>query len=260
MIFDVGQNDRFVKTVTLNPAISRFSLLAHHLQTYYGTAHESRVYFENKKNLSRDPNIMENAPMKNNLLLVLFCLAVFTPTLFAQNAVKLFDAKVIDQADSAAPNTFETAAAFGTTEIYLSCPLDAQSTISGPGGGNFSVDNFLTVNGTNICSGAGGTSCFSSTLNDPMQFLGEIMEVSYLGVAPIDVSSQITTSGNYTFSIKDYGYTFGNTEIYLNTTCSFVSQVCHRDNGRRVQKTLTIGGSAVAAHLGHGDTEGPCAQ
>ena len=198
--------------------------------------------------------------MKKNLLLAFFCLVVFTPYVLAQNTVKLFDAHTIDQTAPTAPNSFDTAAAFGTTEIYLNCPLDAQSTISGPGGGNFSVDNFLTVNGANVCPGGGWSNCFVSTLNDPMNFLGEIMEVSYLGVAPIDVSSQITTSGNYTFSIKDYGYTFGNTEIYLNTTCSFVSQVCHRDNGRRVEKTLTIGGSAVAAHLAHGDTQGPCAQ
>lgn len=199
--------------------------------------------------------------MKKNLLLAFFCFLVFSPYVLAQNTVKLFDAKTIDQTDPSAPNTLETAAAFGTTEIYLSCPLNAQSTISGPGGGNFSVDNFLTVNGANVCAGVNGEgNCFASVLNDPIDFLGEIMEVSYLGIAPIDVSSQITTSGNYTFSVKDYGYTFGNTEIYLNTTCSFVSQVCHRDNGRRAQKTLTIGGSAVAAHLAHGDTQGPCAQ
>jgi hypothetical protein len=202
--------------------------------------------------------------MKVNLLLVLFCLVVFSPNLFAQNTVKLFDAKAIDQTDpNATYNNIVNPSdvpAFGTTEIYLTCPLNPQSTISGPGGGNFSVDNFLTVNGTNVCPGGGWNNCFATTLNDPMHYLGEIMEVSYLGISPVDVSSRITTSGTYTFSVRDYGYTFGNTEIYLNTTCSFVSQVCHRDNGRRVAKTLTIGGSAVAAHLAHGDTQGPCEQ
>jgi len=34
--------------------------------------------------------------------------------------------------------------------------------------------------------------------------------------------------------------------------------VCHRDNGKKGQKTLTIGADAVPAHLAHGDTAGPC--
>lgn len=194
--------------------------------------------------------------MKMNVLLALFCLLTFSPTLFAQTSVKLFDPTLIQQSGSA---TFSKPVTFKSTEVYLACPLDARSTISGPDGGNFIVDNFMTVNGNNICVG-GTINCFTSTLGDPMQFLGEIMEVSYNGVSPVDVSSQITRSGNYTFELKDYSYTFGSTEIYLNTTCSMVSQVCHRDNGRRVQKTLTVGGSAAATHLNHGDTEGPCTE
>jgi hypothetical protein len=87
-----------------------------------------------------------------------------------------------------------------------------------------------------------------------------MMENSYYSIAPVDVSSQIAASGNYVFNVRDISWTFGSTEVYLNTTCSTVSQVCHRDNGRRGSKTLTIGGSAVAAHLGHGDTQGPCEQ
>jgi len=196
--------------------------------------------------------------MKNKLLLVLFCLIVFSPSLYAQNTVKLFDSTAIDMQDPSLLLNFDTAVTFGTKEMYLSCPLNPQSTLSGAGGGNLIVDNYLTVNGTNVCPGNPWSSCFDSTLNDPALYLGEIMEVSYLGIPPIDISNRITTSGTYTFNVKDYGYTYGNNEIYLNTTCSFVSQVCHRDNGRRGGKTLTIGASAVAAHLAHGDTEGPC--
>lgn len=198
--------------------------------------------------------------MKKNILFVLFCLLVFTPSLFAQTTVKLFDATPIDTRDSSLPMGFENSVTFGTKEVYLSCALDAQSTISGPNGGNFIVDNYLTINNVNVCPGGAEASCFSGTFNDPGQFVGEIMEVSYQGIAPIDVSSMITGSGNYVFNVKDISWTFGSTEVYLNTTCSMVSQVCHRDNGRRVQKTLTVGGSAVAAHLSHGDTEGPCEQ
>jgi len=199
--------------------------------------------------------------MKTNLLLVLFCFVVFVPSVLAENTVKLFDPTPIDSADPSVSLTFETSASFKTTEIYLSCPLNAQSRLTGPGGGNLIVDNFLTVNGVNVCPGEDGQgNCFDTTLSDPMGFLGEIVEVSYLGIQPLDISSHINHSGTYSFSLKDYGYTFGNNEIYLTTTCSFVSQVCHRDNGRRGQKTLTIGASAVAAHLAHGDTEGPCSQ
>jgi choice-of-anchor C domain-containing protein len=45
-----------------------------------------------------------------------------------------------------------------------------------------------------------------------------------------------------------------------NVTVTAVSgsRVCHRDNGRPVGKTLTVGVSAVPAHLAHGDTLGPC--
>ncbi len=198
--------------------------------------------------------------MKMNILLSLFCLVIFSPTLFAQTNIKLFDATPIDSRDGSLPMGFEHAVEFGTKEVYLSCPLGAQSTISGPGGGNFIVDNYLTINNVNICPGGAESSCFSGTFNDPAHYIGEMMEISYYGIAPVDVSGYITGSGNYTFNVKDISWTFGSSEVYLNTTCSTVSQVCHRDNGRRTQKTLTIGGSAIAAHLNHGDTQGPCGQ
>jgi choice-of-anchor C domain-containing protein len=34
--------------------------------------------------------------------------------------------------------------------------------------------------------------------------------------------------------------------------------VCHRNNGKKGQKTLMVSPSAVPAHLAHGDTQGPC--
>jgi len=198
--------------------------------------------------------------MKVKLQLVIFCLLVFTPSVFAQNTFKLFDATPIDSRDASLPGGWENAVNFGTKEIYLSCPAGAVSTISGPSGGNFIVDNYIAINNVNICPGGVEGSCFGGTFSDPGQFLGEMMETSYHSIAPIDVSSHLATSGNYVFNVRDISWTYGSTEVYLNTTCSTVSQVCHRDNGRRVSKTLSIGGSAVAAHLAHGDTEGPCEQ
>lgn len=196
--------------------------------------------------------------MKVTLLLVLFCLVVFTPSLYAQNTIKLFDATPIDSRDGSLPMGWDNAINFGTKEIYLSCPLGAVSTISGPGGGNFIVDNYIAINNVNICPGGAEASCFGGTFNDPGQYLGEIMENSYYSIAPVDVSAQIATSGTYVFNVRDISWTFGSTEIYLNTACSMTTQVCHRDNGRRGSKTLSVGGSAVAAHLAHGDTQGPC--
>lgn len=198
--------------------------------------------------------------MKIKLLLVMFCLVVFSANLSAQTSIKLFDATPIDTRDSSLPMGFDYSVNFGTKEVYLSCPVGAQSTISGPNAGNFIVDNYITINNVNICPGGADASCFGGTFTDPGPFVGEMMEVAYHSIAPVDVSSYITGSGNYVFNVRDISWTFGSTEVYLNTTCSTVSQVCHRDNGRRVQKTLSIGGSAVAAHLSHGDTEGPCEQ
>ena len=196
--------------------------------------------------------------MKIKLLLVTFCLLVFSPSLFAQNTFKLFDATPIDTRDASLPMGWDYPVNFGTKEIYLSCPAGAQSTLSGPGGGNFIVDNYIAINNVNICPGGVEGSCFGGVFSEPGSFLGELMENSYNSIAPVDVSSHITASGNYVFNVRDISWTFGSTEVYLNTTCSTVSQVCHRNNGRSAAKTLTVGGPAVAAHLAHGDTQGPC--
>lgn len=177
---------------------------------------------------------------------------------FAQTTIKLFDAASIDFTETS--RTFETAIDFGTAEVYLSCPTGGTLTasLSGPNSGPFIVDNYMTVNGTNVCPGNDGQgSCFDGVMTDPIAYLGEPVEVPYLTINPIDISSFLSGSGLYTFKLKDYGYTFGATEIYLTTSCSTVNQVCHRNNGNG-GKTLTVGASAVAAHLGHGDTQGPC--
>jgi hypothetical protein len=195
--------------------------------------------------------------MKKRFTLAIFTLLVICPAAFAQTTVKLFDAVPVDYADTYL--TYDTAQDFGTAEIYLSCPERSTMTavLSGPNSGKLIVDNYLTVNGANVCPNGG--SCFIGVLADPIDFLGEPMEVPYLGIDPIDISSMLTGSGLYTFKLKDYGYTFGATEVYLTTSCSSVNQVCHRNNGNNGnQKTLTVGGSAVAAHLAHGDTAGPC--
>lgn len=47
-----------------------------------------------------------------------------------------------------------------------------------------------------------------------------------------------------------YGPTLDNVE--------FLEGICHRNNGRKGQKTLFVSPSAVPAHMAHGDTAGPC--
>jgi hypothetical protein len=44
-----------------------------------------------------------------------------------------------------------------------------------------------------------------------------------------------------------------------NVSMELTTQVCHQNSGKKGSKTLTIGVSAVAAHLDHGDYAGPCA-
>ena len=202
--------------------------------------------------------------MKTFLLLLALTLAATAQSSIAQNSIKLFDATPIDVSVDTQPR------AFATKQINLTCPVGvtAQAILSGTNGGQFAVDNAIMINR----EWAGGTDLlFSGVIADPMFYVGESMETSYLGVQPLNVSGQIKSSGSYTFELLDWGYTFGNTDIYLNTNCSLSSSsltsdpvdsntICHRNMGTTGQRTLTVGANAVKAHLAHGDTLGPCSQ
>ena len=199
--------------------------------------------------------------MKTLLLLLALMLAAAVQSSIAQNSIKLFDARPIDVSVDYMTRSF------AAKQIDLTCPVNPQSTISGPNGGMFIVDNALTINGVR----AGGASIFfSSTIADPMIYVGESMETAYIGIPEMNVSGQIKSGGTYKFDLYDWGYTFGNTDVYLNTNCwlstdalvqeSDATQICHRNMGAAGQKTLTVGANAVAAHLAHGDTAGPCSE
>lgn len=145
---------------------------------------------------------------------------------------------------------------FGTTQIYLSCPMNPTGYITGPGGGDLIVDNYLTVNGMNVCPNGG--SCFSdaSSLDT-----GGPIENTFSGVAPIDISSLLISGNNlYTFNLIDEGVIYGSSEINLATSCTQVYPVCHKDSGKKMQKTIYVGSlNAVNAHVTqHDDTPGPC--
>lgn len=198
-------------------------------------------------------------PMKNASFLFLLLVLTFSiTTAYGQNTVKLFDAMPISLTSTTVAWNPRTPMIFNSKDVYLSCPIGGPSYtyISGPNSGNLIVDNFFTMNGDNICPDE--WNCFAGAFANPGQAVGLPMGSAYLGVEPIDVSSRITGSGVYSFVLSDFSYYYGNSEIYLHTSCSLGSYVCHRSNGNAQPKTLAVEGKNLAAHLAHGDTEGPC--
>ena len=234
--------------------------------------------------------------MKSILITIL--LLAFAGAGSAQNTVKLFDPTLIAWSDSIVLTNSFPYGMFKTAQVYLSCPASGRmsSTISGPNGGDFIVDNFLMINDSYICSG----NCFNATTN-PLAYLGMPVEMGYEGVRPISVSRVITESGLYTFNLIDYGEIYGNGAIYLTTSCSITpvnippqgpgpgpspsptpttsptpnptptpdptsspepggSTLCHVNSGTNGWQTLTVGSAAVSSHLAHGDYLGACSQ
>ncbi len=153
---------------------------------------------------------------------------------------------------------------FGQKQVYLSYPVDATATLSGPNGGNLIVDNLLTVNETNVCPNGGSCFFFNFDLTT-----GGPIENTFLGVAPINISDLLTPGANlYTFNLIDQGAVYGNTAIDLTTTCTVFAPtsegfpVCHHDNGKKGKKTIYVDSlDSVNAHLRNhdGDTAGACA-
>ena len=194
--------------------------------------------------------------MKLTLAIFLFLIA---STVSAQSTVKLFDAVPITYSDQTVPWAYEYSVSFKTAEVYLNCPASgaAEGRLTGPNGGNLVIDNFMTINGANVCP----FNCFSGVFASPFEMLGQPVGTAYLGIAPVDISSRLNGSGVYKFDLMDYGGAMGSNEVYLESNCDLegATRVCHRNNGRNGgSRTLTIGESAVAAHLAHGDTAGPC--
>lgn len=197
--------------------------------------------------------------MKALLFIIISFIAALATTAAGQNTVKLFDATPISLTSMTVAWNPRAPIIFGSKDVYLSCPLGGQpyALITGPNGGNLVVDNFFTMNGNNICPDE--WNCYSGASISPGQAIGLPMESAYIGVAPIDVSDRITGSGVYSFVLSDFSFYYGNSDIYLHTSCSFGSYVCHRNNGSAAPKTLSVTSpNMLAAHLAHGDTEGPC--
>lgn len=213
--------------------------------------------------------------MQKKIVLITICILAFTAAVSAQNRVKLFNPTLIGASDWNILSSYSPWGAYKSVQVYLSCPTGtvASGSLTGPNGGPFSVDNALVMNTRNVCGG----NCFTGLTRDPASVLGLPMEQAYVGIGPLNVSQDITGTGLYTFTVYDIGYTFGTTEVYLNTSCTIIpvntpepptttiptsgeTTLCHRNNGRGAQQTLTLGPAAAAAHLAHGDTLGACTQ
>ena len=197
--------------------------------------------------------------MKLRLVLLAISLAVFSQLASAQNTIKLFDPVAIEATTKIG--------SFGTKQISLTCPAGGSkySALTGPNGGPFIVDNYVLINGSTVSRYP--SNMFTSLLASPMSYVGEPMEMAYIGINPVDVTASISKSGSYTFDLYDVSYTYGSTELNLVTDCwistdqavvTGETQICHRNMGQAGFKTLSVGPASLAAHMAHGDTTGPC--
>ena len=196
--------------------------------------------------------------MKIRIMFLVFCMMAITPAVFAQTTIKLFDPVPITVSPFGGGP--EGVFNFATKQVYLSCAVGSVATLTGPNSGNLIVDDYLLVNGDNVCPN--GLGCFNGTIGDPLAFAGQGAELGYNSVAPIDITGNLS-SGNrlYTFTLVDIVYSYASTEINLSTSCAQVYPVCHHDSGKKGMKTIYVDSlNAVNAHLTNhaGDTEGPC--
>ena len=111
------------------------------------------------------------------------------------------------------------------------------------------------------------------------------------GGGPAEKSITVTAGGNsenFTYNVAAKGTTFANMQYttyafkfkatgsttkltFASTTpgsygpvvdnlviSNVTGQICHLNNGAKGSKTLTVGASAIPAHIAHGDKAGPC--
>ena len=181
----------------------------------------------------------------------------------AQNAIKLFDANPIATSPPCVGpsgcDPVRDRIAFEDVELVLSCKANPFGILSSTpdGHGPVVVDNFVEVNGKNVCTGGvlrdGVESCF----DEPVFYsLGAPALDSYQSVLPLDISHRLQRGrAKVRFSLVDYGGIYANSDMWLVTSCTAPRKVdiCHKP-GTRAEKVITVSQSAVSGHLGHGDT------
>ena len=152
--------------------------------------------------------------MKLRLLSLAIFVAALSQLAVAQNTIQLFDATPISLSRT---NSIKL---FAAKRITLSCPTGepVRAVLTGPGGGAFAVDNSVTIDREWVL---GGATLSSAPLGDARSFVGQEMGSWYLGHDPVDVSHHLAPgSGTYEFELWDFGDTYGNTDIFLDTNCT----------------------------------------
>jgi len=94
------------------------------------------------------------------------------------------------------------------------------------GTGPIAVDNFITINGQNVCAGlgspAGPESCFGPITNPGLP-TGVPIEAVLQPVPPVNVSQFIPTGTTAVlFELRDFGVIAGNTDLFLVTTAQVI--------------------------------------
>ena len=151
--------------------------------------------------------------------------------------IKLWGAVPIYTTDPVTiPPTFTVEASKSVT-LDFSAGDTAVLSSTPDGTGGVLTDNFITVNGANVCPGG---NCF-------------IGPVPLTAVSPIDVSGFIPI-GESTILIEwiDFGGSAESSDIFLVTSAELV--ICHKG-----KNTISVSQNAVAKHIEkHGDTLGAC--
>jgi hypothetical protein len=181
----------------------------------------------------------------------------------AQNAFKLFDAAPMTaSAPCAVPgcDVVRDRMVFDEAALVLSCSARPTAVLSSTadGQGRLVVDNFIEVNGANVCTGGASGGGVENCFNEPVYGdIGTPALDAYQSVAPIDVSGHMPHRGRaiVTFSLVDFGVIYANSDVWLLTSCTAHRRVdiCHKP-GTRAEQVITVSQSAVSGHLGHGDT------
>jgi hypothetical protein len=184
----------------------------------------------------------------------------------APNAIRLFRATpVTESAPCVSPlgcSPVSDRVVFDEAALLLSCRSHPTAVLSSTadGSGHLVADNFIEVNGRNVCStggtvtGDGVPTCFDWPV---VQDIGTPALNAYQSVPPLNISGDMPDKGRgtVTFALVDYGGIYANSDIWLVTDCRIHQKaaICHKP-GTRAEKVLEVGVAAVSGHLRHGDT------
>jgi hypothetical protein len=149
---------------------------------------------------------------------------------------------------------------FDEATLLLSCRAHPTAVLSSTpdGRGRLVADNFIEVNGRNVCTGGdlsdGVQNCFDWPV---VSVTGTPAMTAYQSVPPLDISGAMPDRGRgtVTFTLVDYGGIYANSDVWLVTDCIAHQKaaICHKP-GTPAEKVLTVGLAAISGHLRHGDT------